>query len=83
MVLTTAQTLAFFEVDEQMGIPHETVLQLQSEGIMSVSDLSNFMAKHLETLADNLRRPGGRIPDLTKGAAAGATIPSPAFTYGV
>ena len=40
ILLSAAQTLVFFEGNEQMGIPHETVLQLQPEGITSVSDIS-------------------------------------------
>ena len=42
MVLTAAQTTTFFEHAEQMGIPHATVLQLQSKGITLVSDLVDF-----------------------------------------
>ena len=38
MVLTAAQTTAFFEHTDQMGIPHVTVVQLQAEGITLVSD---------------------------------------------
>ena len=29
MVLTAAQTTAFFEILDQMGIPHETMVQMQ------------------------------------------------------
>ena len=29
MVLTVAQTTAFFENSDQMGIPHETMVQMQ------------------------------------------------------
>ena len=35
----------------------------------------------LQQLADNLRKPGGRVPDPDPNAALGATIPMPAFTY--
>ena len=59
MVLTAAQTTTFFEHADQMGIPHATVLQLQSEGITLVSDLADFNKDSLQQLADNLRRPGG------------------------
>ena len=82
MVLTAAQTTAFFEDPAQMGIPHETVLQLVQEGIDSVDDLADFDKDSLQQLADNLRRPGGRIPDPDPNAAAGATIPTPPFTFG-
>ena len=33
MVLMAAQMTTFFKDDEQMGIPHTTVIQLQTEGI--------------------------------------------------
>ena len=33
MVLTAAQTTAFFESPDQMGIPHTTMVQMQQEGI--------------------------------------------------
>jgi hypothetical protein len=82
MVLTNAQTTAFFEQDAQMGIPNETVIQLQAEGISTVDDLIDFDKDTLQQVADNLRRPGGRVPDPTPGAAAGATIPTPPFVFG-
>lgn len=82
MVLTAAQTLAFFEDDAQMGIPHDTVAQLRNEGITTVGDLADFDKDTLQQLADNLRRPGGRVADPNPGAAAGATIPTPSFVFG-
>ena len=42
MVLTAAQMTTFFEHANQMGIPHATVLQLQSKGITLASDLADF-----------------------------------------
>ena len=65
-----------------MGIPHETIVQMQQQGIQAVSDLADFEKQSLQKLADNLRKPGGRIPDPNPNAAPGATIPMPAFTYG-
>ena len=82
MVLTAAQTTAFFESPDQMGIPHATMVQMQQEGIQSVADLADFEKQSLQQLADNLRKPGGRVPDPDPNAALGATIPMPAFTYG-
>ena len=82
MVLTAAQTTAFFENPDQLGIPHETMVQIQREGIQTVADLADFEKQELQQLADNLRKPGGRIPDPNPNAAPGATIPMPAFTYG-
>ena len=82
MVLPAAQTTAFFERPDQMGIPHATMVQMQFEGIQSIADLADFEKDSLQQLADNLRKPGGRIADPDPNAPAGATIPTPAFTYG-
>ena len=82
MVLTVAQMTTFFEHAEQMGIPHATVMQLQSEGITLVSDLVDFDKNSLQQLADNLRRPGGCVLDPNPGAPPGSTIPTPPFVFG-
>ena len=63
MVLTQLQTTAFFESPDQLGIPHETMVQIQRKGIQVVADLADFEKQELQPLADNLRKPGGRIPD--------------------
>jgi hypothetical protein len=82
MPLTVAQTTAFFEHDVQMGIPHDTVIQLQAEGITLIDDLVDFDKDTLEQVAANLRRPAGRVPDPNPNAAPGATIPTPSFVFG-
>ena len=82
MVLTAAQTTSFFENAEQMGVQHATVVQLALEGIQTVDDLADFDKEALQQLADNLCRPGGRVPNPDPGAAAGSTIPTPAFVFG-
>ena len=82
MVLTAAQTTSFFENADQMGVQHATVVQLALEGIETVDDLADFDKEALQQLADNLRRPGGRVPNPDPGAAAGSTIPTPAFVFG-
>ena len=66
-----------------MEIPHAMVIQLQTEGITTIGDLADFEKDSLQQLADNLCCPGGRIPDPSPNAATGATIPTPAFTFGV
>ena len=76
MVLTQLQTTAFIENPDQLGIPHETMVQIQREGIQAVADLADFEKQELQQLADNLRKPGGRIPDPNPNAAPGATIPT-------
>ena len=82
MVLTAAQTTTFFEHADQMGIRHATMLQLQSEGIISVSDLADFNKDSLQQLVDNLRHPGGCVPDPNPAAQPGSTIPTPPFVFG-
>jgi hypothetical protein len=82
MVLTAAQTTVFFESPACMAIPHATRMQLQEEGIDDVSDLADFHKDTLKQVADNLRRPGGRVPNPDPGAAAGAMIPTPPFVFG-
>ena len=57
MVLTVAQTTAFFEHADQMAIPNATVLQLVAEGINTVDDLSEFDKDTINQIASNLRRP--------------------------
>ena len=82
MVLTAAQTTTFFEHADQMGITNATMLQLQSEGITLVSDLVDFNTTSLQQLADNLRCPGGHVPDPNPAAQPGSTIPTPPFVFG-
>eukprot|EP00957_Ditylum_brightwellii_P115419 8802993-Ditylum_brightwellii.AAC.1 len=65
-----------------MNIPHVTVVQLVSKGIDAVADLADFDKSSIKQIVENLRRPAGRIPDLTPGAAPSATIPTPSFTFG-
>ena len=76
-----AQTTAFFKGNDQMGIPHATVMQFQLEGISGVDDLADFDKDSLKQLVDNLHHPGGCIPDPNPAAVAGATIPMPAFVF--
>ena len=72
MVLTMAQMTTFFEHADQMGIPHTTVLKLQSEGITLVSDLADFNKDSLQQLADNLRHPGRCVLDPNPAAQPGS-----------
>ena len=82
VVWTAAQTSAFFTGADQMGLPADTYAQIQSEGIITVEDLSEFDDDSFKQIADNLRRPSGHIPDPPPGAAAGSTIPTPPFVFG-
>ncbi len=80
--MTALQRTAFFENADQMGIPHDTVVQLQAEGIAGVEDLTDFDKETIQQIASNLRRPAGRVPDPNPGAAAGATMATPPFVFG-
>ena len=82
MVLTAAQTTAFFEDDAQMAMPHATVVQLAEEGINTVYDLVDFDKDTLQQVADNLRKPPGRIQDPNQPNNPQATIPTPGFVFG-
>ena len=62
MVVTVAQTSNFFEQQDQTGIPHALVIQLQAEEIQSVSDLADSDKDSLQQLADNLNCLGGWVP---------------------
>ncbi|KAL7557676.1 hypothetical protein ACA910_021099 [Epithemia clementina (nom. ined.)] len=73
---------AFFEHQDQMGILHETVLQMQEEGINAVSDLTDFDKDLLLQLADNIQQPGGRVPNPNPAAPTGAMFLTPAFSFG-
>jgi hypothetical protein len=57
MVLTVAQTTAFFENADQMAIPNATVMELVNEGINTVDDLAEFDKETIDQIAHNLRRP--------------------------
>ena len=58
MVLTAAQTTAFFRNEDQMGIPQETFPRLANEGIVTVADLADFNKTSIKRLADNLNKAG-------------------------
>ena len=46
-----------------MAIPNAIVIQLQNKGIITVGDLVDFDKDTIQQIADNLRRPVGRISD--------------------
>ena len=82
MVLTVGQMTAFFEDNDQMGIPNATRVQMQAKGITTPDDLVDFHKDELRQLAENLRKPPGRIQNPDPGVAEGATIPTLGFTFG-
>ena len=86
MVITNAQNLSFFIDGDQMALNQITFNRLAGEGIQVINDLVDFDEDSLKQVAENLRRPAGRMPDPTigqvGGAVAGATIPIPPFALG-
>ena len=54
MVFTAAQRTAFFKNNDQMGIPHATVVKLQDGGIMHPDDLVDFDKYTIKQIVDNL-----------------------------
>ena len=62
-----------------MAMDAAAVAQLAVEGIINIQDLADFDEDSLKQVADNLRRPSGRIADPNVGAVAGATIPNPSL----
>jgi hypothetical protein len=81
-LLTAAQRTAFFEDAAQLGIPHATVVQLQTEGVNDADDLVDFNKDAIEQIAADPGRPAGRTPDPNPAAAAGVKIPMPPFVFG-
>ena len=68
MALTNAQTQAFFENANQMGVPNATRAHLETEGVTAVDDLLEFDKETIEQIAANCRRPPGGAVALTFGA---------------
>ena len=52
MVLTATQTATFFENDTQMGIPHDTIIQLNVEGVVSPRLAVMSVCRHAATPND-------------------------------
>ena len=82
MLITAAQMTAFFSKPGQMALPAATRIAIAQEGLKDLADLVEFDDQSLKQITDNLRRPGGRVPDPNPNANAGATITTPAFVFG-
>ena len=82
MVFTTAQTTALFTDLSQMALPRATRATIGEEGLNDIDDLVEFDSDSMKQITDNIRRPGGRIPDPHPTAAIGATISTPTFVFG-
>ena len=79
MVLSAAQTTAFWEIE--LALPTATRVQLVQEGLTDISDLTEIDSENLKQIADNLRRPAGTMigPNDANGARM---IPIPPFVFG-
>ena len=82
MVITAAQPTAFFSEPGQMALPAATWIVISQKGLEDLADLVEFDERSLKQITDNLRRPGGRVPDPNPNATAGATILTLAFVFG-
>ena len=89
MAITGAQTTLFFEANNQMAIPRPMLAQLRNEGITMIDYLGEFDKDTLQQIADNLRRPEGRVPDpnyvpnpMPVPSPVVLTVPTPPFIFG-
>ena len=90
MSITGAQRKIFFKANYQMAIPRPTLVQLRNEGITMIDDLGEFDKDTLQQIADNLQRPGGRVPDpnyvptnlMPVPFPVVPTVPTPLFIFG-
>ena len=80
-VFTQAQNTTFFTDPEQMGIPQATYQHMHTEGILDIEHLAEFDKDSIKQLAENLRRPGGTVPD--PDGEEGDMIPTPPFVFGI
>ena len=82
MVFTNAQNTAFFKQADQMSVSAATRDQLAIEGLVIIDDLSELDSVSLKAVVENLRGPGGRIPNPDENAPVGSTIPQPPYVIG-
>jgi len=64
--LNRDKTIFFFTSAEQMDVTKETIIQLTHEGIKKVEDLAEFSKENWKQVAENLKRPGGRMANPDK-----------------
>ena len=60
-----------------MSLPSATRVDISQEGIEDLADFVELNDKSFKQITDNLRRPGGRVPNPDPNTAEGATIPTP------
>ena len=62
-MITGSETNLLFETNNQMDIPNTTVAHIVNEGIYKVTNIPPFDKDTLQDITENIRRPGGRVPD--------------------
>ena len=77
-ILSDEEMLGFFA--NEMELKTSTITQIQLEGISTPKDLADFHESDMKQLADNLRRPPGRIEE--EGRKAGTVVTVPGFVFG-
>ena len=79
------KTTFFFTSTEQMEVRKETLILLTHEGIKKVEDLAEFSKENWKQVAENLKRPGGRManPDKEPGDNNPSTIAQTPYPFGV
>eukprot|EP00957_Ditylum_brightwellii_P085223 6480812-Ditylum_brightwellii.AAC.1 len=82
--LTKDKTTFFFTNAKQMEVMKETLTQLGHEGIKKVEDLAEFSKDNWKQVAENLKRPGGRMknPDKEHGNKNPSTIAQTPYPFG-
>eukprot|EP00957_Ditylum_brightwellii_P156880 11940212-Ditylum_brightwellii.AAC.1 len=68
-----------------MEVTKETLIHLGHKGIKKVEDLAEFSKENWEQVAENLKRPGGRMtnPDKEHGNDNPSTGPQTPYPFGV
>ena len=75
MVFTAAQTTFFFCDADQMALSARTYAAIDAEGLTNLDEIVKLDKASLKQISENLRRPGGHVPDLDQPIGAHATIP--------
>eukprot|EP00957_Ditylum_brightwellii_P089767 6837127-Ditylum_brightwellii.AAC.1 len=67
-----------------MEVRKETLARLGHEGIKKMEDLAEFSKDNWKQVAENLKRPGGRMknPDKEHGNDNPSTIPQTPYPFG-
>eukprot|EP00957_Ditylum_brightwellii_P053781 4073760-Ditylum_brightwellii.AAC.1 len=82
--LTKDQTTFFFTNAKHLEVTKGTLAQLGHEGIKKVEDLTEFSKDNWKQVAENLKRPGGRMknPDKEHSNNNPSMIPQTPYPFG-